>query len=225
MTTSDVRIRQLVEKGALPPDQAQELLTALQAPAARPRLLLDPLMRFGGERLSLVGAGALLAGAALGQLRINFDGFLDIHIGPHALGLPETALQSLVAWPLPALLLWLASLLAGRQGRFIDFLGVVGVARVPMVLFSLPLAALVLIDPPPVLQPGQLPHVSAAMMALSLLGLTGIGWGVALQYRGFVTASGLKGARRWIAFVVAALSAEVLSKMLPFIAYRALGLL
>jgi hypothetical protein len=227
VTTSSVRIRQLVEKGALPPEQAEALLAALESPAAprRASLLLDPLMRFGGERLSLVGVAAVLAGAALGRLRINFDGFLDIHIGPHALGLREAALQALVAWPLPALLTWLAALLAGRQGRFIDFLGVVGVARVPMVLCSLPMAALVLIDPPAVPQPGQLPHVAPALLALSLLGLAGIGWGVTLQYRGFVTASGMTGARRWFAFVLAALSAEVLSKMLLFFAYRALGLL
>ena len=35
----------------------------------------------------------------------------------------------------------------------------------------------------------------------------------------------IKGARRWIAFVVAALSAEILAKMLLFFAYRSLGLL
>jgi len=87
------------------------------------------------------------------------------------------------------------------------------------------MAALVLIDPPPVLQPGQMPQLRPAMLALSLLVLVGIGWCVALEYRGFVTASGLKGARRWIAFVVAALSAEILAKMLLFFAYRSLGLL
>lgn len=225
MTTSSVRIRELVEKGALPPEQAKDLLAALNAPAAprRPSLLLDPLMRFGGEWLSLVGAGAVLAGAALGRLRINFDGFLDVHLGSHALSLPEAVVQSLVAWPLGAILLWLASLLAGRQGRFVDFLGVVGVARVPAVIFTLPMAALVLIDPPPVLQPGQMPEVRPLMLALSLLVLAGIGWCVTLDYRGFVTASGLKGARRWVTFVLAALIAEVLAKMMLFFAYRALG--
>jgi hypothetical protein len=129
----------------------------------------------------------------------------------------------LVAWPLGAILLWLASLLAGRQGRFVDFLGVVGVARVPAVIFTLPMAALVLIDPPPVLQPGQMSEVRPVMLALSLLVLAGIGWCVTLDYRGFVTASGLKGARRWVAFVLAALIAEVLAKMMLFFAYRALG--
>ena len=97
MTTSSVRLRELVEKGALPPEQAQALLAALEKPAAprRPSLLLDPLMRFGGEWLSLVGAGAALAGAALGRLRINFDGFLDVHMGSHALSVSEAAVQAL----------------------------------------------------------------------------------------------------------------------------------
>lgn len=227
MTTSSVRIRELVEKGALPPEQAQALLAALNAPSAprRPSLLLDPLMRFGGEWLSLVGAVAVLAGVALGRLRINFDGFLDMHIGSHALGLPEASVQTLVAWPLGAIALWLAALLAGRQGRFVDFLGAVGVARVPLVIFSLPLAALILIDPPPVWQPGQMPQLQPALMALSMLAFAGVIWSVVLSYRGFVVASGLTGTRRWAAFLAAVVVAEVSSKMLLFFAYRALGLL
>jgi hypothetical protein len=128
-----------------------------------------------------------------------------------------------VAWPLAALLLWLASLLAGRRGRFIDFLGVIGVARVPLVISALPLAALILIDPPPVWQPGQVPQFQPAVVALSMLALVGVAWFVVLSYRGFVVASGLTGARRWGTFIAAALAAEVSSKMLLYFAYRALG--
>jgi Yip1-like protein len=226
MTTSNVRIRELVEKGALPPEQAKDLLAALHEPGAarRPSLLLDPLMRFGGEWLSCIGAVAVIAGAALGRLRINFDGFLDLHIGSHPLGVLEAALQALVLWPYGALVLWLASLVAGRRGRFIDFLGVVGVARVPLVVFALPMAVRVLIDPPPVLQPGQMPQVGPTVLAMSFVFLIGLIWFVMLAYRGFVVASGLTGARRWIAFIVAVLVAELTSKTLLFVAYRAFGL-
>jgi hypothetical protein len=227
MTTSSARIRELVEKGALPPEQAEDLLAALKAPGAprQPSLLFDPLIRFGGEWLSLVGALAVLAGAALGRLRINFDGFLDMHLGSHALSVSEAAVQALVAWPFGALVLWLAALLAGSRGRFVDFLGVIGVARGTLVLFTLPLAALVLIDPPPVFQPGQLPQIRPAVMALSVLVLVGSIWFVTLAYRGFVVASGLRGTRRWAVFIAAVVFAEVSAKTLLFLAYRALGLL
>lgn len=227
MTTSSTRIRELIEKGALPPEQADALLAALNAPAAphQASLLLDPLMRFGGEQLSLVGAIAVLAGAALGRLRINFDGFLDMHIGPHPLSVLEAGVQAFLLWPFGALVLWLASLLAGRRGRFVDFLGVVGVARVPMLIFALPMAARALIAPPPVLQPGQMPQVGPALLALALVFFIGLIWFGMLTYRGFVVASGLTGARRWVAFIAAVLVAEVLSKILLVISYRALGLL
>src|SRR4051812_26250518 len=127
MNTPAERIRNLAAKGALPPEQAQDLLSALHpnrdaSAAGRARSwLIDPLERVSAERLTLVGLLAVLIGIGLERFGLHFDGFLDLHVSGH----PWRPLLSLVtaicAWPLGAVLLWLVARAAGRQGRFIDF--------------------------------------------------------------------------------------------------------
>jgi hypothetical protein len=215
MNTPAERIRDLAAKGALPPEQAEDLLSALSPADAKRRrsLLIDPLERVPAERLALVGLAAVLVGMGLERFGLRFDGFLDLHVS-HA---PWPPLLSLVtaacAWPLGALLLWLVARAAGRQGRFIDFLGLVGVARVPLVVSAIPIALLASLSPLPAFTPGQPPQFSLAFVAIALLAVAGVSWRMVILYRGFVTASGLRGPRRVGAFVVALLLAEVASKV------------
>jgi hypothetical protein len=216
MTTPAERIRSLSAKGALPPEQAEDLLSAL-SPAGGNRgrsLLIDPLERVPAERLALVGLLAALAGIALERFGLRFDGFLDLHVSQTPWGTLPSLLDAACAWPLGSALFWLAARAAGRQGRFIDFLGLVGVARVPLVVFAIPIALLSALSPPlPALARGQLPPFSAVMVAHVILALFGIVWFVVILYRGFGTASGLRGPRRIATFVAASLLAEVAAKL------------
>jgi hypothetical protein len=197
MTTPAERIRSLSAKGALPPEQAEDLLSAL-SPAGGNRgrsLLIDPLERVPAERLALVGLLAALAGIALERFGLRFDGFLDLHVSQTPWGTLPSLLDAACAWPL-------------------GFLGLVGVARVPLVVFAIPIALLSALSPPlPALARGQLPPFSAVMVAHVILALFGIVWFVVILYRGFGTASGLRGPRRIATFVAASLLAEVAAKL------------
>ncbi len=216
MTTTRDRIQSLVQNGTVPPDEAEALLAAVGAPGRRhwARVLLDPLECLGAMQLALVGLGASLLGIAVERWGMTFDGFLDLHRTDAPWSLAQSLQRALVAWPLGALVLWLASLVAGRQGRFIDFLGVVGVARVPVVLFAIPIAAITAARGIPGAPASAGAAPAPVILAMVVFGLAAVGWNIVLSYRGFGTASGLRGGKRIALYVAGVLLAEFGSKFI-----------
>lgn len=215
MTTPSERIRGLVQKGALPADDAGELLAAIgdAAPPTWVELLVNPFERFDAARLCLVGLGGALAGVAISRLGVRFDGFLDLHETRAGFGLGTSLLDALSAWLPAAVVFWLVSLAAARQGRFIDFLALIGVARLPLVAFALPIAWISKVAPVSVPSPGQVPALGIGVLAIVSCALASLAWSLTLAYRGFGTASGLRGPRRIVAFVTALVLAEAASKL------------
>ncbi len=215
MTTPSERIRGLVQKGSLPADDAGELLAAVgvSAPPRWAQLLVDPLERFDAARLCLAGLGGALAGVAVSRLGVRFDGFLDLHQTPSAFRLATSLLDAVSAWLPAALIFWGVSLVAARQGRFIDFLALIGVARLPLVAFAIPIALVSQVAPVSVPAPGEVPKLGVGVLVIVACALASLGWALTLAYRGFGTASGLRGPRRVVAFVTAVVLAEAASKL------------
>jgi hypothetical protein len=215
MTTSSDRIQALVQSGTLPSEDAEALLAAVGAPA-RPswrRWLLDPMDCFSAVQLTWVGLGVALVGIALERFDVAFDGFLDLHLRREPWSLATSAVRAFVAWPLGALVLWLVSLVAGRQGRLIDFLGLVGVARLPLVGVALPLVLIAATRDFPSAGSTPVPVPTPALVLVTVMALAGVAWLIVLAYRGFVTASGLRGSKRIVAFVAGVLLAEAASQV------------
>ena len=223
MITPSERIHDLVQKGALPAEQGETLLDALKKePARKSPVWLDPLERFGGERLALAGAAAVLLGAALRWFGVAFDGFLDAHYAAAPPRWALVAVEAAVAWPLGALLFWVISLVAARQGRLIDFLGVVGVARIPALVMGVVMAIAALLSPPGI-TPDHPPQLTGRLIAIAVIACICLPWRIGMLYKGFSTASGLRGARSVLAFMVGILMAEFGSKMVLSMAMRVLG--
>jgi hypothetical protein len=215
MTTPSERVRGLVQKGSLPADDAGELLAAVgvSAPPSRAQLLIDPLERFDAARLCLAGLGGALAGVAVSRLGVRFDGFLDLHHTGSRFRLAVSLLDAVSAWLPAALVFWVVSLVAARQGRFVDFLALIGVARLPLVAFAVPIALVSKVAPVPVPAPGQVPALGIGVIVIVTCALASLGWVLTLAYRGFGTASGLRGPRRVVAFVTAVVLSEAASKL------------
>lgn len=152
----------------------------------------------------------MLVQLGLSFARVRFDGALDSHpAGPAGVSLGAALLDAVVSWPLTAAVFWLGALVVARQGRFVDFLGAVGVARMPMVFSG---AVLALVEAYlPITRPG--PHHGAGIAVLTALSLPCIVWFFALLFQGFRTASGLRGPRVGVSFVVVLVVAEFVSKL------------
>lgn len=227
MTTPAERIRAMVSDGRVDEEEGKRLLSALADAdgagaasakgASGARLFVDPFVRWGGGGAALAGFAFALAGVAISQLGVHFDGFLDLHVGNAA---PSTALaigEQLVAVPLGAAVFWLiARLLGGSGRRFVDFLGAVGVAHAPAVIFAVPLSALVPVSS----DMTRMTRMSPALLVIIVVALVCIAWQIALLFFGYRNASGLRGPRLGLSFVGAILVAEIVSKVVLSFAMR-----
>ncbi|GAC1352912.1 MAG: hypothetical protein NVSMB1_20620 [Polyangiales bacterium] len=214
MTSPSERIQALTRAGKLDPAEAQRLLAVLETPsshaASKSHLLVNPFDRFGGGIAAICGLIVAIIGITVStQLGQLFDGFIDQH-GPGSVTLRAAVVHQVAAWIVPSILFWVGSMVLTRRGRFIDFVGMVGLSRAPLTLES-PIVAL--IDRHWPLSPNH-PQLSFSVVVILMLILPCLAWTVTLQYQGFKNASGLRGAKLIGSFVALVVVSEVLSKIL-----------
>jgi hypothetical protein len=204
------RVRRRVESGSMTAEEGARLLAAMREapPPSRLATLLDPFERFGGGTAVLLGALIGIASIAAEQLGIRFDGFLDFHLAPGREPALRTAVaDQLVGWILPAFGFWAYARALGRRVRAIDFLGMVGLARLPILLGALLVLPLAPSSPP---SPMQLTPALAVIVVIGLIAATA---NVTLLYKGFRNASGLTGTRLVAGFVGLVIVLELISRV------------
>jgi hypothetical protein len=118
--------------------------------------------------------------------------------------------DQLVAWLLPAAVFFAYARVFSRHARIVDFIGMVGLARVPVLLSSL-VTGLLLRDA--VADPFRM---TPGLLLVAASGLLFLGLHITLLYTGFKNASGLTGARLVGGFIGMCITAEVLSKLALF---------
>jgi len=178
--------------------------------------LLDPSGSLGPGG-SLAVAAALAAGCAVAAAPtgLRFDGTLDVHLAGEAIPWSTAALDQLVSWALTAAIFWLVALLFGRRRGPGVMLGSVGVARLPLALVAV--AALVMLPPPDELLEIALTNpLHPDLLLFVAVALPCLAWCVTWLCTGFRTASGLRGWRLALAFVLALGLAEVGTKVVLF---------
>ena len=207
METSKEKVLELVATGKISAAEGSELLGALVKPG--PSIwsrLGNPFERLNGMATWSLTVVAVLIGFLLFKWNVRFDGALDVHSTHN--GLPEVALwDQIVAWPLTALVFWLTSRAVGQKGRVSDFLGAVGVARIPLVLIGILIGGL----GPRARIDTSSPSIGAVALVLGVLPL--VAWAVVLLLNGFRNASGLREGKSTRVFFVALVVAEILSKV------------
>lgn len=212
MTTTKEKVLELVASGKVTAAEGDELLKALGPPGvSRWRKLVNP---FEAMPLSLglaLGVAGVLAALALTTLKVHFDGALDVHFGADAPVLAQALLEQAVVWPGVALVLWACAWALARQSRFVDFLSVVAVARLPLIVTGLAVGFLGPYLPTAVgAEPSQV--AVAPLLLLVVVTLPAIVISFTWFYQGFRNASGLRGVKAAVAFTLSIIAAEILSK-------------
>jgi hypothetical protein len=208
------RVRRLVASGDVGPEEGARLLSALQEVKQRSPLatLLDPFERFGGGVAAVAGLALALAGFGVSRLGVRFDGFLDMHVSRTVVPSLQVALvDQLASWLVPALCFWAYARVLSRSVRLVDFVGMVGLARVPVVVsavLNVLLLRMVTVDAS---------RFTPGLLLVAVVGLVFLALHLTLLYRGFKNASGLSGAKLVGGFIGVGLAAEVLSKLVLFL--------
>ncbi|MBX3204231.1 MAG: hypothetical protein KF764_04135 [Labilithrix sp.] len=204
------RVRRLVESGSVVPEEGARLLAAMSAapPRSRLRFLVDPFERFGGGVAALLGAAISVASVAVSRLGVRFDGLLDLHINRAVVPpLRVAATDQLVGWLLPAVCFWAYARVFNKHVRLLDFVGMTGLARLPILLGALVLLPIV----PPAAE--ALTKPGLGLVAVALVALVFVVANVTLLYQGFKNASGLAGAKLVGGFVGLVIVVEAASKV------------
>jgi hypothetical protein len=220
MTATD-RISEMVASGKISAAEG-EALRAAMARKTGWRVLFNPFVRMSdgvGLGLTLV---ALVANFLIAwQLRVRFNGALDLHPRQSAISPLLALLDCLDAVVVTALVLWCVGLVLNRSVRFIDFLNTVGVSRLPVLLGAIPIA---LLTPSEQQIKEMITNQSfdPKTLIIALIGLPVLVWQVTLLYTGFKTATGQKAPRVVGGFVLGLIAAEMITWFLMLLVPKGL---
>lgn len=214
MTEPENKILGMVAEGTISPEEGDQLLRALRPERAfKFEWLWNPFPSIQPGHALIVGLFVLIASLSLSGFRMRFDGAIDLHLVPYGVTWLMAVTDQVVAWPLTALVLWLAARVAGSRGRLLDFFVHLGLARAPL-LVAAGITIVVLGDASRLdvsrLGEGQ---GEALALVLALVLVPCLMWFFVFLVQGFRDASGLAGARLGYAFTAGVLTAELLSKL------------
>ncbi|HHU25097.1 MAG TPA: hypothetical protein GXZ56_00505 [Bacteroidales bacterium] len=192
-------------------------------------LLWNPFTRVAGWQAFWVGMVIVVASALLASYgNLLFDGAIDAHFH-HYVGIAHSFVVTGISLLSVVAAMYVAALIISRSVRFIDILGTMTLARAPFLLLaiispfvSFPSMDLLIQDPLTSFGYPMLMYFVRHPMSLIfiIISLPVIVWLIALMYNGFKVSTGAKGKKLVVAFIVALLIAEVLSKvciyLLPF---------
>ncbi len=208
-------ILRLLAEGTVTAREAEDLLAAIgPRPEARWKRWSNPLEHLSTTQAFVVALLGVLVGIALHGW-VRFDGAFDLHVSRRpdawsvAPGLPW--LEVIVYWPLCTLVFWVAARLAKSRGRFVDFGNAVGVSHA-LLLLLVPLMWLFPSNEDVAEYARQGTFPVTLVIALILVIPVTIAY-FAVLFRSFRTASGLTGSKLVLVFIVAAIAAELLSKV------------
>jgi hypothetical protein len=204
------RVRGLVDAGTVAPEEGERLLAAIAREPVRSPIwvLVNPFDRFGGGVAVAIGVVVSALSVWVTRLGIRFDGFLDLHVAhAHLPDLRISVIEQLAAWVLPAFLFWAYARAVARHVRPIDFLGMIGLARLPLLLAALPIA-LLSAD-----VSGQPTKLTPALLAIIFIVFGCVPWNITLLYQGFKNASGLRGPKLVGGMIAMVVVAEAASKL------------
>lgn len=203
--TPEERIRELAKKSNIGAADAARLLAAVKTEPVPAGRKFDPFTRLDATVGTVIGVVISALAVVVSHLGVRFDGALDLHTSAGVTWQKATTDQ-IAAFLIPAAILWLVGYAFARRGRPIDMLSTVGVARVPQVVFSIPVA---------VIGTGGPNAHSLSPLGWLLVGLVLVGtaFQIYLLVIGFRTATGLSGSRLAYGIVGGLIACEVASKI------------
>lgn len=209
MSGAKERILEMLSSGTITAKEADELLAALHGPKEHGLdWLFQPMKRLKTEHALALAGGAAMLQLAVSRLQIRFDGALDMHTVRDAVPWSAAIGDLVLAWPITALLLFVVTWPIARQGRAVDFLAAVGVARIPLIASGALAAAfrdLLFVSAEGAHSVGSV----AVVLAIVLLAV----WHVALLVTGTRVVAGLRGGKLALAMVLGLVVAETLTKV------------
>lgn len=177
--------------------------------------LFNPFLFLGGEKLLMAGIAVMALHIPMAKIfNIRFGGALDMHVGHVSPALIVIITDILIAWLIMSLILYAAALCFKARIRLIDIVGAVAIARLPLLLSSIP----VYFTAPDIEAPEEVLALQGSELGWLVTGivltLPLIVWFFFLLFNAFKVNSYLKGWKLGVGFTAGVIVAEIISLIL-----------
>lgn len=178
--------------------------------------LINPFTRIAGWQAFGLGMVFVVAMGFLGAYNsIAFDGVIDMHM--FDITIQQSFLYLGIDLVSLVLVMWITGLIVSKNFRFIDILGTITLAKAPFLILAI---AGFFTTTPDLSEIYKNPYVifqSTSFIILLVLSLPVIIWSITLTYNALKVSCDIKGSKLTIAFIIAMLISEIVSKVLIYL--------
>lgn len=176
--------------------------------------MFNPFTRIAGWQAVGLGLAFVLLTGVIGTIsNVSFDGVIDMHLTQQQTFFKSFSYLTIDIFSL-VLVMYLTGLFISKGFRFVDILGTMTLAKAPYIILAV---AGYFIESPDVAEILKNPYVifqSVSFIILMLISLPVTIWSIALMYNALKISCGVKGNKLTVAFVIAILVSEIISKIL-----------
>jgi len=177
--------------------------------------LINPFTRVAGWQAFGFGLIFVVLMGFLGAYNgIAFDGVMDMHMMD--ISLSQSFLYLGIDLVSLVFVMWITGLIVSKNFRFIDILGTMTLAKAPFLILAFAGFFTATPDLSGIYKDPYVIFQSTSFIILIALSLPVIIWSITLMYNALKVSCDVKGSKLTVAFIIAMLLSEVLSKVLIY---------
>jgi hypothetical protein len=179
-------------------------------------LMLNPFTRIAGWQAFGIGLVFVLITGITGTFsNVAFDGVIDMHLVQKL-----TVAQSFQFLTIDLIsvvaIMTLTGFIISKGFRIIDILGTLTLSRAPLIIFAIAGFFTISPDKNEILKNPYIIFQSVSFIIVSILSIPVLIWNIILMFNALKISCGIKGNKLGIAFTIAILVSEIISKILIY---------
>ena len=180
-------------------------------------LMINPFTRIAGWQAFVVGLVFIIVTGITGTFsNVAFDGVIDMHLiqkqtVAHSFQFLAIDIFSVVA------IMSFTGLIISKGFRIIDIMGTMTLSKTPLIIFAIAGFFTVSPDMNEILKNPYIVFQSVSFIIVTILSIPVVIWSIILMFNALKISCGIKGNKLGIAFTIAILVSEIISKILIYI--------
>lgn len=179
-------------------------------------LMFNPFTRIAGWQAFGLGLVFVLITGITGSFsNVAFDGVIDMHLVQkltvaHSFQFLAIDILSVVA------IMTFTGFIISKEFRIIDILGTMTLSKAPLIIFAIAGFFTVSPDMNEILKNPYIVFQSVSFIIVSILSIPVVIWSIILMFNALKISCGIKGNKLGIAFIIAILASEIISKIVIY---------
>jgi len=178
------------------------------------KLLINPFTRIAGWQAFGLGLVVLCISGIIGTYgNVIFDGVIDMHFAK-GITMPYSFSCMAINTLTLVVVMWITGVIISKSFRFIDILGTMTLSKAPFLLLAIAGFFTKAPDMNEIMKNPMAILSSTSFLVLTLMTIPILIWSITLMYNALKISCGVKGNKLTVAFIIAILISEAISKIL-----------